>query len=33
MHWKNHRLDSVDVGYGKAFEINFTELLLKIQFS
>jgi len=33
MHLKNHRLDSIVVGYGKAFEINFTELLLKIQFS
>jgi hypothetical protein len=30
---KNHRLDSVILGYGKAFEIDFTELLLKIQFS
>ena len=33
MHLKNHCFDSVIVGYGKAFEINFKELLLKIQFS
>jgi hypothetical protein len=28
MHLENRRLDSVVVGYGKAFEIKFTELLL-----